>query len=61
MAKSNEAKAELYKETLIAGLWRENPVFRLLLGMCPTLAVSVTIDNGIVMSSIQFLMLVAIQ
>ncbi len=40
MAKNVEADIELYKETLLAGLWRENPVFRLLLGMCPTLAVT---------------------
>jgi electron transport complex protein RnfE len=40
MAKKVEADTELYKETLLAGLWRENPVFRLLLGMCPTLAVT---------------------
>ncbi|TET62854.1 hypothetical protein E3J48_03660, partial [Candidatus Aerophobetes bacterium] len=30
---------QLYLD-LVKGLWRENPVFRLLLGMCPTLAVT---------------------
>jgi electron transport complex protein RnfE len=40
MAKNVEADTAVYKETLLAGLWRENPVFRLLLGMCPTLAVT---------------------
>jgi len=49
MAKNNEAKAELYKETLIAGLWRENPVFRLLLGMCPTLAVTAAVKPALTM------------
>ena len=29
------------------GLYRENPVFRLALGLCPTLAVSSSIKNGI--------------
>lgn len=29
------------------GLWRENPVFRLVLGMCPTLAVTTAAVNGI--------------
>lgn len=29
------------------GLWRENPVFRLVLGMCPTLAVTTAAINGI--------------
>lgn len=31
------------------GLWRENPVFRLLIGMCPTLAVTNTAENGLAM------------
>lgn len=29
------------------GLWGENPTFRIVLGMCPTLAVSVAAINGI--------------
>jgi len=28
------------------GLWKENPVFRLVLGMCPTLAVTTSVVNG---------------
>jgi electron transport complex protein RnfE len=39
----------LYKETLLAGLWRENPVFRLLLGMCPTLAVTAAVKPAVTM------------
>ena len=31
------------------GLWKENPVFRQLLGMCPTLAVTVAALNGVAM------------
>ncbi|MEC9487896.1 MAG: electron transport complex subunit E [Halanaerobium sp.] len=31
------------------GLWAENPVFRLVLGMCPTLAVTNTAKNGLAM------------
>jgi len=30
----------------VKGLWRENPTFRIVLGLCPTLAVSTTITNG---------------
>lgn len=30
----------------IKGFWRENPVFRLVLGLCPTLAVTTTAVNG---------------
>ena len=29
------------------GLWRENPIFRLVLGICPTLAVTTAAINGI--------------
>ena len=31
----------------IKGFWSENPVFRLVLGMCPTLAVTTTAINGL--------------
>ena len=49
---ASELKApspSLYSETLIAGLWRENPVFRLLLGMCPTLAVTAAVKPALTM------------
>jgi len=29
------------------GLWKENPIFRLLLGLCPTLAVTTSVNNGL--------------
>ena len=32
-----------------AGLWKENPVFRLLLGMCPTLAVTAAMKPALTM------------
>jgi len=31
------------------GLWKENPIFRLVLGICPTLAVTTAAVNGIAM------------
>ncbi|PLX42286.1 MAG: electron transport complex subunit RsxE [Deltaproteobacteria bacterium] len=34
-------------ENLTRGLFKENPVFRLLLGMCPTLAVTTEAVNGL--------------
>ncbi len=49
MANNSEIHAGLYKDTLLAGLWRENPVFRLLLGMCPTLAVTVAAKPALTM------------
>jgi len=32
---------------LARGLWEEIPVFRVVLGMCPTLAVSTSLENGL--------------
>lgn len=32
---------------MVKGLWKENPIFRLVLGMCPTLAVTTTLENGL--------------
>lgn len=39
-----------FRKQFIAGIIVANPIFVLALGLCPTLAVSVTIDNGIIMS-----------
>ncbi|MHC4216650.1 MAG: electron transport complex subunit RsxE [Planctomycetota bacterium] len=37
--------------TFMAGLWQENPVFRLLLGMCPTLAVTAAVKPALTMGA----------
>ena len=37
------------RHAFIAGLWKENPVFRLLLGMCPTLAVTAALKPALTM------------
>ncbi len=49
MATDTAVKSGLYKQTFIAGLWDENPVFRLLLGMCPTLAVTTAMKPALTM------------
>ena len=36
-------------DTLIQGIWRENPVFVMLLGLCPVLAVTNTATNALAM------------
>jgi len=36
-----------FKKELVKGLWDEIPVFRVVLGMCPTLAVTTSVKNGI--------------
>ncbi|MCF8238450.1 MAG: electron transport complex subunit RsxE [Saprospiraceae bacterium] len=45
-------------DVLIKGLWRENPVFVAVLGMCPTLAVTNTAINSLAMASATFFVLV---
>jgi electron transport complex protein RnfE len=37
-------------ETFTAGLWKENPVFGMMLGLCSTLAVTNTMENALAMS-----------
>ena len=32
---------------LLKGLWKENPTFRVVLGMCPTLATTTSVDNAL--------------
>jgi len=55
--KTNTASG-IMKDTLTAGLWRENPVFRLLLGMCPTLAVTAAVKPALTMGcSVIFVLL----
>lgn len=44
---------------LIKGLWRENPVLVQLLGLCPTLAVTNSVANCLVMAAATFFVLVA--
>lgn len=38
------------REDLLRGIWKENPVFAQFLGLCPTLAVTNTLANGIAMA-----------
>lgn len=35
------------KDEFTKGLWRDNPVFKLLLGLCPVLAVTTSAENGL--------------
>ncbi len=49
MTTNASEQTDNYTKTLLAGLWRENPVFRLLLGMCPTLAVTAAVKPALTM------------
>ena len=48
MAQGNPATT---MDEFVKGLWRENPVFVMLLGMCPTLAVSSTVRYALAMGA----------
>jgi electron transport complex protein RnfE len=53
-----KADTALLSRTFISGLWQENPVFRLLLGMCPTLAVTAAVKPALTMGcSVIFVLL----
>ncbi|MBM4345445.1 MAG: electron transport complex subunit RsxE [Deltaproteobacteria bacterium] len=43
---------------LAAGLWRENPIFALVIGLCPTMAVTNTVTNALVMGVATLVVLV---
>ncbi|HOZ45288.1 MAG TPA: electron transport complex subunit E [Candidatus Hydrogenedentes bacterium] len=47
MAETPQTPSDL--STFLRGLWRENPVFVMTLGMCPTLAVTNTVLNCLAM------------
>lgn len=44
-------KASTPREDLVRGIWKENPVFAQFLGLCPTLAVTNSLVNGVAMSA----------
>jgi len=46
-------------DTFIKGLWRENPVFVMLLGMCPVLAVTNSVTNALAMGLATLFVLVS--
>ena len=53
-----DVRADAYQE-FIKGLWRDNPVFVQVLGMCPMLAVTNSAVNALAMGGTTFFVLVA--
>lgn len=53
-----KTKQDAYQE-FIKGLWRDNPVFVQVLGMCPMLAVTNSAENAVAMGGATFFVLVA--
>jgi len=49
MAELPNPEEKLTPDTFLRGLWEENPVFVMLLGMCPVLAVTSTTMNALAM------------
>ncbi|MBI5919892.1 MAG: electron transport complex subunit E [Nitrosomonadales bacterium] len=43
----NSKQAGVTMDTFLEGIWRQNPVFVMVLGMCPTLAVTVSAVNAL--------------
>ena len=54
----NPSTAKTWDE-FIEGIWRQNPVFVMVLGMCPTLAVTVSAENALSMGVSTALVLIA--
>ncbi len=46
-ARANEGGKMAIVREFTKGFWKENPIFRLVLGLCPTLAVTTAAINGI--------------
>jgi len=58
MATDTKTLPNPYSQSFLAGLWKENPVLRLLLGMCPTLAVTAAVKPALTMGlSVIFVLL----
>ncbi len=54
-----EKQQETPMEALLRGIWKENPIFVIVLGMCPTMAVSNTLKNSLYMGAAATFVLVA--
>ncbi len=49
MSARNSSPSGIYSKALFTGLWRENPTFRLMIGMCPPLAVTTAVKPALTM------------
>lgn len=58
MSQLEKTETPLTMDVFTAGLWKENPVFVMMLGLCPTLAVTNTLENSLGMSAATIFVLV---
>jgi electron transport complex protein RnfE len=49
MSANSSSTSGLYSTALLTGLWRENPTLRLVIGMCPALAVTAAVKPALTM------------
>lgn len=58
MATTNKKETPLTMDVFTAGLWKENPVFVMMLGLCPVLAVTNSVENSLAMGAASIFVLV---
>ncbi len=58
MPEATRSETPMNLEIFTAGLWRENPVFVMMLGLCPTLAVTNSVINSLAMGAASIFVLV---
>ena len=58
MANQNKKEIPLTMDVFTAGLWKENPVFVMMLGLCPVLAVTNSVENSLAMGGASIFVLV---
>jgi electron transport complex protein RnfE len=58
MTQSNKNDTPMTLDVFTTGLWKENPVFVMMLGLCPVLAVTNTVENSLGMGAATLFVLV---
>lgn len=58
MSQTNKQVAPISIDVFTAGLWKENPVFVMMLGLCPVLAVTNSVENSLAMGAASLFVLV---
>ncbi len=58
MAQATKKETPLTMDIFTAGIWKENPVFVMMLGLCPVLAVTNSVENSLAMGAASIFVLV---
>ena len=58
MANPTKKEAPLTMDVFTAGIWKENPVFVMMLGLCPVLSVTNSVENYLAMGDASIFVLV---